>query len=284
MWPGDRRRRSPEPPADIKQGPRGATGQSSQSSSLGKAIYLYDELLNSVKSKLSGPNCASLDLTLSSVRRQLPEDIRVFAENARRPQAQSLPGERKPGAEGIGYLGQTSDTWVFNIAKEFLHDDEPSRSPIENAIHSYDRGAPPLHRGMLTELPTREAADAYVDIYFFTIHIAYPFVSRRSFLAQYEEFWADGKGDDAWLSLLCKFGFISKKTLFSLCLQDTIFSIGAYYSSFPHSRDGESQTHLGYFEQAVSVGDSILTDCTLGQAQALMAQCFFLLATGQIDR
>lgn len=64
----------------------------------------------------------------------------------------------------------------------------------------------------------------------------------------------------------------------------TIFAIGAYYTSFPRSENAELQAYLQYFGQAISLSSSIMTDCTLDNVQMLLAQCFFLLATGQTDR
>ena len=65
---------------------------------------------------------------------------------------------------------------------------------------------------------------------------------------------------------------------------DTIFAIGAYYFSFPRPENAESQTHIQYFEQAFALGSSGMTDCSLENIHMLLAQCFFLLATGQSDR
>jgi hypothetical protein len=75
-----------------------------------------------------------------------------------------------------------------------------------------------------------------------------------------------------------------REHLVFLLLSDTIFAIGAYYFSFPHSENAESPTHLQYFEQAFSLGSSVMTDCSLDNIHMLLAQCFFLLATGQSDR
>jgi hypothetical protein len=70
----------------------------------------------------------------------------------------------------------------------------------------------------------------------------------------------------------------------SLSNLDTIFAIGAYYTSFPRSGNVELQVHLQYFKQAVSLSGSVMTDCTLDNIHLLLALCFFLLATGQTDR
>lgn len=71
----------------------------------------------------------------------------------------------------------------------------------------------------------------------------------------------------------------------SLCtLLDTIFAIGAYYTSFPRCENGDIQAHLKYFGQAILLSNSMMTDCTLENIQMLLAQCFFLLAMSQADR
>jgi hypothetical protein len=78
--------------------------------------------------------------------------------------------------------------------------------------------------------------------------------------------------------ILCKFLGLSSPTL------DTIFSIGAYYTSFPRCENDNLKAHLHYFGQAMSLSNHMMTDCTLDNIQMLLAQCFFLLAMGQTDR
>jgi len=187
------------------------------------------------------------------------------------------------------YLGEASDVRFFHTIKKILREDVQSGGPIENETQSYDQEVLHLetHDGRQT-LPTKDIADAYIEIYFFTIHIAYPFLSKPSFMARYESFWrGDMEVDEgpSWLPLLCKslltLEFIEK----SLCnLLDTIFAIGAYYTSFPRCENVNAQAHLHYFGQAMSLSISMMTDCTLENIQMLLAQCFFLLAMGQTDR
>ena len=38
-------------------------------------------------------------------------------------------------------------------------------------------------------LPNRKKADSLIDIYFSTIHVAYPFICRQQFMKEYEAFW-----------------------------------------------------------------------------------------------
>lgn len=175
-----------------------------------------------MRPKLSRHDGAALDLTLSHIRRQLPHDVLSllktgYSGHGGSPEPEIPRGRKRSSTEGQSYVGQASDAWVFNIIREILHEGEPLQNPLGDAIHSYDRGTPPLDHGIPPELPAREVADNYIEIYFSTIHIAYPFVNRPSFLVQYEKFWIDGLaasgGRDPWLSLLCMVGLDSNKIL-----------------------------------------------------------------------
>jgi len=106
------------------------------------------------------------------------------------------------------YLGEASDVRFFHTIKKILRDDVQASGPIENETQSYDQEILHLetHDGR-QNLPTKDMADAYIEIYFFTIHIAYPFLNKPSFMARYERFWRGEKEVDkgpSWLPLLCK--------------------------------------------------------------------------------
>jgi hypothetical protein len=106
------------------------------------------------------------------------------------------------------YLGEASDVRFFHTIKKILRDDVQSGGPIENETQSYDQEILHLetHDGR-QNLPTKDMADAYIEIYFSTIHIAYPFLSKPSFMARYERFWRGDKEVNegpSWLPLLCK--------------------------------------------------------------------------------
>lgn len=106
------------------------------------------------------------------------------------------------------YLGEASDVRFFHTMKKILRDDVQSGGPIENETQSYDQEILHLetHDGR-QNLPTKDMADAYIEIYFSTIHIAYPFLSKPSFMARYERFWRGDKEVNegpSWLPLLCK--------------------------------------------------------------------------------
>jgi hypothetical protein len=65
---------------------------------------------------------------------------------------------------------------------------------------------------------------------------------------------------------------------------DTIFALGAYYTSFPRSEVEGLQNYSLYFEYASSLATPTMTDCTIENIQILISQCLFLLATSQMDR
>jgi hypothetical protein len=57
------------------------------------------------------------------------------------------------------------------------------------------------------ELPSPEVADMYIDIYFSTIHIAYPFIPKSTFIRIHNKVRECGVCEDveiSWLALLCK--------------------------------------------------------------------------------
>lgn len=53
----------------------------------------------------------------------------------------------------------------------------------------------------------RDTADNLINIYFSTIHIAYPFIDRRRFLEDYEKYWDNERRESlpsVSIALLCK--------------------------------------------------------------------------------
>ncbi|RDW71451.1 hypothetical protein BP6252_08014 [Coleophoma cylindrospora] len=276
-WTDDKPRRAHEV-AREEPGVSSAAGDVEPSStSLSKTIECYEKLLQNVRQRLPDTDRTFIDLTIPYIRSQLPEEIqRVLRtdsveSNTASPVSSIQAKDDGRSVEAQRYVGQASDIWFFHSVKEILQNGDASENVPHNVMQSYDGSIPLLERGIALELPPRELADFYIDTYFSTIHIAYPFISKLAFMERYENFWAKnsapGSGENSWLSLFY-----------------TLLAIGAYYDSFPRSNNVETRTHLQYFAQALSFGDSMMTDCTLANVQALVAQCFFLLATGQTDR
>ncbi len=157
-------------------------------------------------------------MTLSYIRGQLPEDITRLIdvsplEASSANSESSGQGERiERNREHQRFLGQASDVRFFHAIKEILQDEDLTETTQDGGLQSYDLEAPALKRSdngsTMADLPTRELADSYVDKYFFTIHIAYPFVNKSDFMTRYRTFWDTVpavKEDTSWLSLLCEF-------------------------------------------------------------------------------
>ena len=192
------------------------------STQLHQAIQSYEKLIASLRFDLKDFSRAAVDLTLAHIRNQLPEDVTSAMEPESNLVTTVPPG--LPSRDGLSeqtprqtpkrrrYLGEASDVHFFHVVKQVLGDKQRSGNATEHDIQSYDQEelsfqTPNGHAGRL-HLPSREIAEKYIDIYFCTIHIAYPFISKSSFMARYENFrngdFEVGKSS-SWLPLLCKF-------------------------------------------------------------------------------
>jgi len=68
-----------------------------------------------------------------------------------------------------------------------------------------------------------------------------------------------------------------------LTVPDTIFAIGAFYTSFPSYED-DPHLHSKFFALAMLFASDVMSDCTFDNVCTLLAQCFYLLATCQMER
>jgi hypothetical protein len=186
-------------------------------SSLHVAIQSYEKIIKTIRLDLPDSARAAVDLTLSYIRLGLPADVlglktaHNIISGTAFPQhcAQNTSAERSTNNQR--YLGEASDVRFYHTIREILRDGDQSGGVPENDIQSYDQGILHLERqdqhDIHTDLPTRELADEYINIYFSTIHIAYPFICKPSFMELYERFW---KGDlditenSSWLPLMCR--------------------------------------------------------------------------------
>jgi hypothetical protein len=192
------------------------------------AIQSYEKLIRSVRLELSDSTRAAVDLTLSYIRCQLPAAIlrssassNVHAVGAILDHSlQNRTTNQSAGKQR--YLGEASDLRFFHTIKNILQDQDQTDGVTENDIQSYDQGIPHLEmQGGINhpELPTKELADSYIDIYFFTIHIAYPFLSKPLFIECYEGFWKgdiEARESSSWLSLMCEFIIILRSCSYSI--------------------------------------------------------------------
>lgn len=185
-----------------------------------QAIQSYDALFDTIQYKLSDSDRAVVESTLSSIRQRLPDKTGSTLP-ARTPNTSIPPESITPISSGRRsaaiqrYLGEASELRFYHSVKRVLRDDQISEAAPGNNIDGYDQEdnymAGPEGGKIAPNPPPRQLADTYIDIYFSTIHIAYPFVCRPVFMANYEKFWRgdieSGK-DLSWIPLLCMFYLI----------------------------------------------------------------------------
>lgn len=107
------------------------------------------------------------------------------------------------------YLGEISDVHFCNVVKLTA---EPDAEAPDNTdvVDNYDPEelATPRHiPHPLMNMPGRAQVDEDLHTYFSTIHFAYPFVSKPSFMAKLETLQTEGVVSGltpSWLSLLCQ--------------------------------------------------------------------------------
>lgn len=116
------------------------------------------------------------------------------------------------------YLGKVSDVSFFNLVKGLLS--SASGRPEASQLESYEREVADqldVSQGHgILELPDRETADGYVNVYFSTIHAAYPFLCRQQFMQDYHRFREgslSAEQSPIFRSLLCKLICTSSRVL-----------------------------------------------------------------------
>jgi hypothetical protein len=107
-----------------------------------------------------------------------------------------------PHTASARYLGRVSDVSFFNSVRGLLSRDG-SALPLPPPLESYEREGADSNVSVEAhgdlEIPDRETADKYIDTYFSTIHVAYPFLPKPSFMEEYESFWREGVAlQSAW--------------------------------------------------------------------------------------
>ncbi|KAK5020729.1 hypothetical protein LTS07_011465 [Exophiala sideris] len=245
------------------------------------AIAIYDNLIRHLRKNLSQDEGKVVDLQLASI--QLPEYLATQVGNDATSvppsPEQSAADDRHPSTFRR-YLGEASDIRFFHAMESaFCQQTElgQQEGDLEARVESYEQEGP---RQQLLEqnqgpLPPRANADSFVDIYFSTIHIAYPFVSEPDFRRTYESFWQSDSLEGfrgPWLSLLL-----------------TIFAIGSCYVRVAESEGRVSNPqgphqHQLHFDHAIAIAQKYSSKHTVDHICALLAQCFYLLATCQTDR
>ena len=242
-------------------------------------------MLQEIAPKLSEPDRGrALDL-IASVKSRIETAVTQTNLSTIITTPAEWPAPLRTPIESQRYLGDVSDVKFFNLVKRVLQKDGSVRP--DDGMDSYEQddlvSSNLSPRTISTDLPSHDSAEAYLDIYFSTIHIAYPFIHKKAFMRTYNRLHDPGameEIDSTWLATLCK-----SKKLVSLCnsdLSDVIFAIGAYYLSFP-GRESNS-LHQQFFQRALALSNSECLERSVNQVSFLLAKCFYLLAVCRTDR
>ena len=211
---------------------------------LNSKIHRLSTILRDIRDEVSENSRTTMDEELAAVRsKPKPESVDGGA---------SSPTSQQDDAAGERFLGEASDIVFYNTVKQSLHVQSPAsgsnvQGSPEIAEASYEQYKPtqrPKHE-LSSIMPSRATADRYLDIYFSTIHIAYPFLSQKLVEEAHREWWQKGTQSvfsqaDIWLSLML-----------------TIYAVGSCYECFSGSDVDTSarqdRLHHRLFDQASAV-------------------------------
>ncbi|KIW03812.1 uncharacterized protein PV09_05112 [Verruconis gallopava] len=177
----------------------------------------------------------------------------------------------RPSLNSGRYLGDSSDIRFVHMLRSKLVSPDPSNVD-EDGMETYDQEDPVPKlsiREVSIDLPSEDLARKYLDVYFTTIHIAYPFIPKSKFLQTYQKLGsgiADGEVGMSWLALLY-----------------IVFAIGSYYTTFPKTVTSSGSSHIEYYQRALSLSSPCAYERSLTHVSFLLAQCFYLLMTSKAD-
>lgn len=219
-----------------------------------------------------------------------------FKARSQSSSAKSAIPSRVWPSQGLGqkYLGEVSDVRFFNVVKRILQTQNGSAGS-EQEFDNYEQDDMiPANTTMGAkggDFHGLEASQQFIDVYFSTIHLAYPFIPQSSFMKTYRrvrDSVDEQRSLDATnLALIClsKLSLLTAQTcLDSLPMLDVICAIGAYYTCFPGKESGEQNCHEFYFVRALSLAPPPGVDRSVNQVSLLLAECFYLLSTCRTDR
>ncbi|KIH87472.1 hypothetical protein SPBR_04687 [Sporothrix brasiliensis 5110] len=199
------------------------------------------------------------------------------------------------------YLGEVSDVRFFNLVDRALAGPRNRSSQVsghlaavihdvatstgandDDALQSYEQDGAATNEDTMVEFPDADAAGRYLDIYFSTIHVAYPFLPRALFMKTYERYVGQDPNSaaadisDTWLATMY-----------------TLFAIGACYEKA--ASGSEDARHEQYYRHALALSSGVhrssgasmhpdTLERSLHQVSFLLAQCFYLLAVCRTDK
>lgn len=197
-----------------RRGPVAAEGQSE----LRKALEEYDGLVDHLVSKLQSPeerkSASSAASRIKSQANAALASIGASLLGSQPPTSTPKPETTSPGSQiyrSERYLGEVSDVRFFNLVKRVLQtQDGPPGSEQEVDSYEQDDDLESVNAAACrtVKLPSPETFKDFTDIYFSTIHLAYPFIPQSMFMTSYNEVQSQSGSqaslDTTQLALLCK--------------------------------------------------------------------------------
>ncbi|KAH0425559.1 C6 transcription factor [Colletotrichum camelliae] len=173
------------------------------------------------------------------------------------------------------YVGEVSDIHFFNLVRQTAapRSGDAGAQDDTGEVDNYDIDAPTTMEYLqnpISDMPDRAHVKRFLGIYFSTIHVAYPFVEEAPFMDKLKNLQDGNPAPDlthSWLSLLY-----------------ALLALGAYYDSFRPDSRTEGSAHQKLFQRSLLLSRHDMLERSLTQVSALLAQCFYLLATSEIDR
>lgn len=270
------------------------TGAVKGQSDLRQAIRQYEGLLDAILSKL--PSSRQRETANAVLARMKAADRALSeAELCAKPVRLSVsdgPSPKAPLLQADRFLGEVSDVRFFNLVKQVIQNQLGSTDPNQS-VDSYEQdgdiASPTSVPNRIVSFPCPEKTRIFTDVYFSTVHLAFPFIPQRPFMRSVEEARSSGEGiplDNTRLALICKRELhVQIRMTISLIIHaDVIFAIGAYYTSLPGAPKEEDKMHEVYYLQALSLALPAASDRSLDHVCLLLAQCFYLLAVCRTDR
>lgn len=179
------------------------------------------------------------------------------------------------------YLGEGSDIRFLSLAKDTFVD-ATSPDVAAQCIDSYDQEETSLPFSPLiswvSEAPSWRDGERYMTTYFYTIHIAYPFLPRSYFISKVKASLFENTRNDQLKAQL---------TASWLSLFYGVLAIGAFYDYLANqgqSTNPSADLHAQYFRRSVLLTNVDKLEASAVQVSALLVQCFYLLATSNTDR
>ncbi|KAH9204049.1 fungal-specific transcription factor domain-containing protein, partial [Leptodontidium sp. 2 PMI_412] len=190
-------------------------------SDLREAIRQYEALLDLIISNLSTSKeredaCAVLarmkaaDRAFSDLEADVPttqQPTSATRSDTSSPRQSLFQAER--------FLGEVSDVRFFNLVKQAIQTQVGSAN-LNQDVDSYEQdgdiASPNVRPSGAVKLPSPEKTAAFTDVYFSTVHLAFPFIPRNLFMRSLDQ--ARSSSDDATLDN-------TRLALISVCRTDS---------------------------------------------------------------